>query len=235
MSGPSLVKYGEQGYLIQFEEKISLDVSRKVHQLTHDLETHSIAGIKSLIPAYNSLTVYIDPNDFRLSQLESFLESWQASEADKQAERRILKIPVCYGGEYGPDLESLAEYHQLSAEEMTILHCNNLYHIYNFGFLPGFAYLGNLPTEKDSPRLGTPRTRVAAGSVAITGKQTAIYPSETAAGWQIIGRTPISVLNPSLEVPFLFKAGDQISFYPIDEETFLEMSENPLDWQMLYG
>ncbi|MEM8899326.1 MAG: 5-oxoprolinase subunit PxpB [Bacteroidota bacterium] len=235
MSIPNPVKYGEQGYLIQFDEKISLDISHKVHQLTHALETQSIPGIKSLIPAYSSLTVYIDPHNFRLSQLESFLESWQAYEADHQAEGRILKIPVCYGGKYGPDLESLAEYHQLSAEEMIILHCNNLYRIYNFGFLPGFAYLGNVPTEKASPRLGTPRTRVAAGSVAITGKQTAIYPSETAAGWQVIGRTPKSVLNPALEVPFLFKAGDQINFYPIDEERFLELSKDPLDWQMLYG
>ena len=141
MTVPSLVKYGEQGYLIQFEEKISLDISQKVHQLTHALETQSIQGIKSLIPAYNSLTVYIDKHDFRLSQLESFLASWEASEADQQVEGRILKVPVCYGGEYGPDLESLAEYHQLSAEGMITLHCYNLYHIYNFGFLPGFAYL----------------------------------------------------------------------------------------------
>ncbi len=235
MTVPSLVKYGEQGYLIQFEEKISLDISQKVHQLTHALETQSIQGIKSLIPAYNSLTVYIDKHDFRLSQLESFLASWEASEADQQVEGRILKVPVCYGGEYGPDLESLAEYHQLSAEGMITLHCYNLYHIYNFGFLPGFAYLGNVPTEKASPRLGTPRTRVAAGSVAITGKQTAIYPSETAAGWQIIGRTPISVLNHSLEIPFLFRTGDLIRFYCIDEETFLELRENPLDWQMVHG
>lgn len=235
MQAPQLIKYGEQGYLIQFEKGISLDISRKVHQLTHSLGAHAIPGIKSLIPAYNSLTVYIDPHDFRLFQLESFLANWQASEVDQQAEGRILKIPLCYGGEYGPDLENLAKYHQLSARELTTLHCNNLYHIYNFGFLPGFAYLGNVPTDKESPRLATPRTRVAAGSVAITGKQTAIYPTETAAGWQIIGRTPISVLNPALEVPFLFRAGDQISFYPIEEDTFKELHKHPLDWQLVYG
>ncbi|MEM7511089.1 MAG: 5-oxoprolinase subunit PxpB [Bacteroidota bacterium] len=235
MSVPSLIKYGEQGYLIQFEEKISLDISQKVHQLASSLESHSIAGIRGMIPAYNSLTLYTDPNTFQLTQLESFLKTWQVSDTQVQTKGRILRIPVCYGGEYGPDLESLAEYHQLSVEEMITLHCYNLYHIYNFGFLPGFAYLGNVPTEKASPRLGTPRTRVAAGSVAITGKQTAIYPTETAAGWQIIGRTPISVLNHSLEIPFLFRAGDQISFYSIAEGTFLEMRENPLDWQKVYG
>lgn len=232
---PQLIKYGDQGYLIQFEQQISLDISQKVHQLAHSLESHSIAGIKGMIPAYNSLTLYADPNTFQLAQLESFLKSWQVSDTQVQTKGRILRIPVCYGGEYGPDLESLAKYHQLSKEELTKLHCYNLYHIYNFGFLPGFAYLGNVPTEKDSPRLNTPRTRVPTGSVAITGKQTAIYPSETAAGWQIIGRTPISVLNPAVEVPFLFRAGDQISFYSIDEQTFLDMRETPLDWQKVYG
>ncbi|MEM6766041.1 MAG: 5-oxoprolinase subunit PxpB [Bacteroidota bacterium] len=231
----NLLKYGEQGYLIQFEQGISLDISSRVHQLARSLESQSIPGILSMIPAYNSLTIYTLQETFQLSQLEFFLKTWQRTEVLEEGKGRLLNIPVCYGGEYGPDLESLAAYHQLSKEDLIKLHCYNLYHIYNFGFLPGFAYLGNVPTKKESPRLGTPRTRIPAGSVAITGKQTAIYPSETAAGWQIIGRTPISVLNPTLEVPFLFRTGDQISFYRIDEKTFMEIQENPLDWQMVYA
>jgi len=131
-----------------------------------------------------------------------------------EGEPRTVKIPVSYGGQDGPDLEDVARHCGLSAARVIDLHTAPLYLVYFLGFSPGFPYLGGLPGELATPRLATPRKRVPAGSVAIGGSQTGIYPMESPGGWRIIGRTSMLLFNAEAEPPALLRAGDCVRFLP---------------------
>ena len=137
-------------------------------------------------------------------------------------EPKLTRIPVVYGGLYGPDLEEVAEYLRISPEEVIRLHCSKPYFIYMIGFMPGFPYMGELPEALVTPRLKTPRLLVPAGSVAIAQKQTGIYSMESPGGWQILGRTPVKLFDPEKEPPALLQMGDLVQFYPISEKEFKE-------------
>jgi inhibitor of KinA len=124
-------------------------------------------------------------------------------------------VPVCYGGEWGPDLETIGRAHGLSADEVVSVHSGAEYLVSAVGFTPGFPYLSGLPERLHTPRRETPRTRVPAGSVAIGGAQTGIYPFETPGGWNLIGRTPWRLFNPHARPPTLLQVGDRVRFRPI--------------------
>jgi len=132
---------------------------------------------------------------------------------------------VVYGDLYGADLDYVAEYCQISPEEVVRLHCSKPYLIYMIGFTPGYPYMGELPEALITPRLKTPRLSVPAGSVAIAQKQTGIYPMESPGGWQIIGRTPLTLFAPQRKKPFLYKAGDKIKFIPISQDQFEQIKK----------
>jgi KipI family sensor histidine kinase inhibitor len=117
-----------------------------------------------------------------------------------------------YGGDFGVDLEFVANFHQLTMEEVIRIHSERTYTIYMMGFTPGFPYMGKLDEAIVTPRLETPRTRVPAGTVAIAGSQTGIYPLESPGGWRLIGHTSLKLFNPEAEVPFLFSPGDEVKF-----------------------
>jgi inhibitor of KinA len=134
----------------------------------------------------------------------------------------LTKIPVHYGGDFGPDLEKVAEYLCLTPKEVIQLHCSKPYFIYMIGFMPGFPYMGELPDALVTPRLKTPRLSVPAGSVAIAQKQTGIYPVESPGGWQIIGRSPVQLFDPEKEPPALLRMGDLVQFFPISKKEFDE-------------
>jgi inhibitor of KinA len=134
-------------------------------------------------------------------------------------ERNIV-IPVCYGGEFGPDLKEVAQYHGLTEEEVIHIHSHGEYKVYMIGFVPGFAYLGGLSPKIATPRRTTPRTMIPTGSVGIAGGQTGIYPLATPGGWQIIGRTPLSLFRPNHRQPSLLRAGDIVRFQPITEKEY---------------
>ena len=138
---------------------------------------------------------------------------------------REYTIPVVYGGEYGPDLEYVAEYHGLTTERVIKLHSQKKYRVYMIGFIAGFPYLGELPEEIATPRLEKPRLKVSAGSVGIAERQTGIYPCETPGGWRIIGRTPIKLFNSFQQPPALLKAGDIVKFKSISEKEFRSLKE----------
>jgi inhibitor of KinA len=127
-------------------------------------------------------------------------------------ERKQLEIPVRYGGEYSPDLESVARHCQLQIEDVIRIHSEKIYTVFMMGFTPGFPYMGKLDHAIHMPRLETPRTRVPAGTVAIAGSQTGIYPIDSPGGWQLIGWTPLQLFNPESESPFLFSPGDEVKF-----------------------
>lgn len=127
----------------------------------------------------------------------------------------LIEIPVAYGGEYGPDLETVAEARGLTVGEVIALHSGTEYLCYMIGFMPGFPYLGKLPDPLRTPRLSTPRTRVAAGSVAIADAQTGIYPRESPGGWNLLGRTAVRLFDPDADPPSLISPGDRVRFVPI--------------------
>lgn len=140
--------------------------------------------------------------------------------------RKKVIIPVCYGGEYGPDLEFVSQYTGLSEEEVVKIHTACTYRVYMLGFLPGFPYLGGMDERIAAPRLETPRTRIPAGSVGIAGSQTGFYPMESPGGWRIIGRTPIKAFDPFSDNPFLLAPGDLVQFRAIGQEEYQKIEES---------
>jgi KipI family sensor histidine kinase inhibitor len=136
-----------------------------------------------------------------------------------------IDIPVCYGGEFGPDLDALATHAKLSAAEAVARHCATEYRVAMLGFAPGFAYLLGLDTALHMPRRVAPRVRVPAGSVAIGGAQTGIYPHELPGGWQIIGRTPLTLFDAAREHPALLAPGQRVRFCAIGADEFAVLAQ----------
>ncbi len=137
---------------------------------------------------------------------------------------RRVEIPVCYGGELGPDLDDVARTHGLAPEEVIRLHADADYLVYMIGFMPGFAYLGGLPERIATPRRKTPRTAVPAGTVGIGGRQTGVYPLVSPGGWNLIGRTPVKIFDIKRDEPTLLSTGDRVRFRPISRSEFDEAS-----------
>ncbi len=174
-----------------------------------------------LVPGYCSLLVLYDPlrADYQtlVSELKRLSVSLQEAELPPQ---RHVEVPVCYGGQHGPDLTDVAVLHKLSEAEVIRQHSSKDYLVYFIGFCPGFPYMGEVPSSIATPRLPRPRVRVTAGSVGIAGNQTGIYPIETPGGWRLIGQTPLKLFDPSHEPPNLLWAGDSVRFIPISPSEF---------------
>ena len=193
--------------------------------MLHLLETEPIAGVHNLHPAYCSLLVKFDGVKWRHKELERELRKYLARlDKVRLPEPRHIEIPVCYGGEFGPDIDEVAAQHGITTEQVVKLHSSATYHVYFLGFTPGFAYLGELPKELVTPRLPSPRKRVLAGSVGIAGSQTGVYPFETPGGWRLLGRTPVSMFRTDRDGLSLLSIGDQVRFVPISRERFVNLS-----------
>lgn len=210
---------GVSGVLAVLGDAISEQTGAQVAALREAIADAHMVGVEETIPAYASLLVKYDPflTDYAalceaLRGLESCLSAVSSGEG------RVVEIPVCYGGVYGEDLPFVAQHAGLSEQEVVALHSARPYRIYMLGFLPGFPYLGGLDERLHTPRLATPRTKIPAGSVGIGGRQTGIYPMESPGGWQLIGRTPLTLFAPGRPLPYA--AGDRIRFVPIDEAEF---------------
>lgn len=187
------------------------------------------------VPAFASVAVHYDPREVpdddtspsdERSSYERFAAAVAASLRDLTEESlpepRTVEIPVCYGNEYGPDLDEVARQHQLSPEAVVALHVGGTYRVYMLGFAPGFPYLGGLAPAIATPRRAEPRTAVPAGSVGIGGSQTGIYPLVLPGGWQLIGRTPLRLFDPAREPPTLLAVGDAVRFRSITPNEFGE-------------
>jgi inhibitor of KinA len=193
-----------------------------VLKLLHTLEARPVDGIIDLHPAYASILVVFDPvrQDHAGLQLSLRRRLAESERVELPPPQRI-EIPVCYGGEYGPDLDAVAQLHQIPPERVVVLHSSAVYTVYFLGFAPGFGYLGGLPDNIATPRLDTPRARVPAGSVGIAGAQTGVYPFATPGGWRLIGRTPLRMFDPGREARMsLLRTGDQVRFIPIGADRF---------------
>ena len=211
----------DQAVLVYLGEEIGLASHQRVCKLLRLLQDEPIAWLRNLQPAYCSLLVSFDPSQVDHREVETTLRRYeQRAEERALPEPRTLEIPVCYGGEFGPDLDELAATHKLSASHVIELHTSRTYHAYFLGFAPGFAYLGDLAPEIATPRLATPRKKVAAGSVGIAGTQTAVYPFATPGGWRLIGRTPLEMFRKDREPMGLISMGDEVRFRAITREEF---------------
>jgi len=222
--------FGDSALLIEFGDAISLEVNRKVIALSEVIEKAEIRGVEELVPTYRSLLVRYNPLKmtyeqlvFRIKDLEKALK-----EVSPEIKGRKITIPVAYGGEFGPDLGCVAQYHGLTEEQVVKLHSEREYRVYMVGFVAGFPYLGEVPDEIATPRLETPRLKVPAGSVGIAEKQTGIYPCEAPGGWRIIGRTPLKLFDHLQQPPALLKAGDTVKFKPISEKDFKTIEKTVL-------
>ena len=211
----------DQALLVYLGEEIGASAHDRVVQLLRLLQREPLPWVRNIQPAYCSLMITFDAVAVDHAEVQARLTEYEKRAEKLPVERaRLVEVPVCYGGEFGPDLEEVAAKRNLSAVKMIQLHCSRTYHAYFLGFAPGFAYLGNLAKELVVPRLETPRKAVPAGSVGIAGHQTAIYPFATPGGWRLIGRTPLQIFQKDREPMNWIAIGDQVRFRPISREEF---------------
>lgn len=212
---------GDRSLLVELGDEISPSVNRWVRKLCVALMKNPVAGLVETVPAYRSLLITYDPLITDVATLKHWIEDLQEKmEGIQIPEPKTVEIPVGYGGEFGPDLEWVAQYHKISPQEIIRLHTGTIYQVYMIGFTPGFPYMGELPEQLTIPRRETPRTVTPEGSVAIAQRQTGIYPVESPGGWHILGRTPLKLFNPTLAPPTLLEMGDRVRFFSIAAEEF---------------
>ena len=210
---------GDRALLVDLGDEISPLVNKKVGELFLCLKNNRVEGVVETVPGYRSLLVVYDPLKINLSALKERLNKLHTTiDRSEIPKPRTLEIPVVYGGECGPDLNWVAEYHKLSPEEVVRFHTGTTYQVYMIGFTPGFAYMGQLPEAIATPRRETPRTAVPRGSVGIAQSQTGVYPVESPGGWQIIGRTLLRLFDPEKWPPTPLEMGDLVKFLSIKEE-----------------
>jgi KipI family sensor histidine kinase inhibitor len=212
---------GDSAVWVEFGNEISPALNNRVHGLAKSLTEKPLRGVVDMVPAYASLLVCYDPMVVSGKKLSAALASRaKKNPGTEQGQGRVVGIPVCYDGDFAPDMEAVCAHTGFSRKEVIARHSSPLYRIYMLGFLPGFPYLGGLDPALETPRLETPRTKIPARSVGIGGAQTGIYPLESPGGWRIIGRTPLKPYDPDRAEPFLYAAGDSIRFYPVSRDEY---------------
>ncbi|PIC81618.1 kinase inhibitor [Sporosarcina sp. P18a] len=229
---------GDSAIMIKLGEGIHPAVHQQVKNLSFLLDEYPFDGFIESVPAYNSLAVYYSPylvyqstHGFQIDgtpieKVIDYMNTLAIQMSDLPVtEGSLVEIPVLYGGEFGPDLQIVADTHNMSIEEVIEIHTTPEYLVYMIGFAPGFPFLGGLDERIATPRKLTPRTSIPPGSVGIAGKQTGVYPLETPGGWQIIGRTPTELFVPDMSPPSLLQSGDNIKFYPITQKEYDEQKK----------
>ena len=225
---PKFRPMGDRSLLVELGDEISPAINQSVQELFVGLDLQKPNGILELVPGYRSLLVICDPVAVSLVELERIIVEIHTNlDRSQLPESRTVKIPVVYGDQYGPDLAEVAQYHQLTPEEVIGFHTQPIYRVYMIGFTPGYPYLGELPAAIATPRRKTPRTRVPRGSVGIAQKQSGIYSVDSPGGWQIIGWTPIHLFDPRRNPPSLLVMGDRVQFHTISAEEAAQWQPDP--------
>jgi inhibitor of KinA len=220
--------------LIKWDAVIDINVNRQVHSVAMAVQAAFRESIVEVIPGYHTLAVIVDPALTNVLELQptlsAFLETLEMN-PDTNVSKEIC-IPVCYEGDFAPDMEALCTYTGMTSEEVIQRHTAPAYPVYLIGFLPGFPYLGGLDEKLHMPRKQRPRKAIAAGSVGIAGGQTGIYPLQSPGGWQLIGRTPIELFNVNASPPSCIEAGDTIRFTAISAHTYDAIVKGEQSWDL---
>ena len=207
--------------LVSFGDEISRPLHENVLRLTNALLSENKSFLRNVHPAYATVLISFDPMLASFSAVHRYVESvLKKINSFPLPKRREIEIPVCYGGEFGPDLNDVASCNNLSLDEVVRIHSSGEYLVYFLGFSPGFPYMGGLSNKIATPRLATPRRKTPVGSVAIGGNQTGIYPVSSPGGWRIIGRTPVRIFRRDGEHPTLLQMGDLVRFKSITKDEF---------------
>ena len=207
---------GDRSLLVELGDDISLAVNQKVQEVFSAIDRQRSKGILDLVPSYRSLLMIYDPLCISLDEIKAGIKDiWNNPDQSRLPQPQTVKIPVVYGGEYGPDLQLVAQYHNLTPREVIDFHTRPAYRVYMIGFTPGFPYLGEVLDAIATPRRETPRTLVPKGSVGIAQRQTGIYPVDSPGGWQIIGWTPVKLFDPFGKPPSHLVMGDRVQFHAI--------------------
>lgn len=221
---PRFLPAGDRSLVVELGDEISPDINRRIRDLVLAIEHRRIAGVVDLVPTYRSLLVYCDPLRVSLTELEREIAGLERHLGETPLPPpKVVEIPTCYGGWFGPDLEFVASHCKLTPDEVVRVHTGADYLVYMMGFTPGFTYLGGMSERIATPRLKTPRTLIPAGSVGIAQQQTGIYPVDSPGGWQLIGRTPVRLFDPQRDPPVVVEAGDYVRFAAIDRSTYDEI------------
>jgi inhibitor of KinA len=220
---------GDSAVTVEFGDRIDQTLVASVaaldERLSREKEAGRLPGIVETMPTYRSLTVIFDPGLISWSALKRrILKLMSAPLESESRSASSWRLPVCYHADYGPDLEQVASARGLTPAQVVELHVSQSYIVYMIGFLPGFPFMGDVLPALDMPRLREPRTRVPAGSVAITGQQTAIYPWESPGGWNILGRCPLPLFDAQRTLPALLGPGDRVSFEMVSPERYEELA-----------
>ena len=227
-----LLPEGDSGILIRWPQEISREITAEVSAAVYRLRHARIEGITDIVPAYCSILVCFDPTVIPYSSLyERVFQSVYSEAVEEKETLRHFEIPVYYGG---GDMEKVTEHTGLTEEEVIAIHSSPEYLVHMIGFLPGFAYLGGMDERLTVPRLKEPRAMIPERSVGIGGSQTGIYPLASPGGWNLIGRTPVRLYDPSKTDPVLLRTGDLVRFVPVDEETCLRMEQEASEGKGCY-
>lgn len=217
-----IVPMTESVLSVRFTCELSEDVRLQVVSCSKFLRSHAPADWLCIVPAMASIDIHTErlsrPITMHVEQVKEMLQTWSAlyTPEKERLHKNIVEIPVQYGGVAGPDLETVAAFCKKTTEEVVKIHTSNLYPVFMIGFMPGFPYLGGLSPEIATPRKKTPRQLVPAGSVGIAGRQTGIYPFDSPGGWQIIGRTSMTLFQPDADVPSRLQSGDYVRFVEVN-------------------
>lgn len=216
---------GDSALTIEFGNEISLELNRRSIDLAAKLSADPFPGMDEAVPAYSSVTVFYDPAAVRrglpvTTSVFGAVEAVVRGVVDHAAERndiavRVVEIPVKFNDEVSLDLEKISIFSGLVPGSVIDIFLSRTYRVYMLGFLPGFAYMGEVDERIAAPRLDTPRTKVLSGSVGIAGRQTGIYPLNSPGGWNIIGRTETPLFDPHATEPCLLRPGNEVRFVKI--------------------
>jgi inhibitor of KinA len=227
---------GDTAVIVQLNEDSNRNYSQtKIQTIVTFLENSPPVWMNEYIPSFQTVAIFYDPlkvpftgssfhfpYDYVCNELRQMIAKLHINQSIGQ---QIIEIPICYGGDFGPDLSFVANFNGLSTDEVIRIHTSGDYLVYMIGFSPGFPYLGGMSDKIAAPRRETPRLNIPARSVGIAGNQTGIYPIETPGGWQIIGRTPVNLFRPNHKIPSLLRSGDRIKFKSISLKEYHELEE----------
>ncbi|WP_456277389.1 5-oxoprolinase subunit PxpB [Bacillus sp. AK128] len=226
MKNYTIQPISDNGLIIQFTGENNQELLPFIHSLTQQLLDEEIAGLKDIVPAFESLAIYYDPLHYTYQEMQTKLTPLLLLHENHHTQvTNHIEIPVCYDSAFGLDIEEVAARHSISVDELIHLHSNATYQVAIMGFLPGFPYINGLPKTLHTPRKSTPRTYVPKGAVGIGGTYTGIYSLPSPGGWNIIGQTPLTLFNHKREEPFILQPGDQVSFVPISKNEFERLTK----------